>query len=408
MKPIIYGRLDKKLILVLFLEIIRLINIIISKKSKEDKTNPNKILTSLEEEFGSIILGIILFFKFKNRQKRKHTWLKSILYFLILFVIKLAEECYHYIFNYNEATKYNFYKCDFSVNGLELILVTVGTLFSLKYKYYKHHIITMILYTLLGISIDLILEKFNKDYPYSYIYIAYVFVYIGKYCYLKYMMDKLYYTYIEILIFLGSIGFIQKIFIFTGLSLYENKNNTDNGDYKNIFRDISNYFCTTHPAIILFYQILYFLIIGAIERLLVILILYYLRPNHMIMADNIYLFVFLLFNLTKKERELFSIIPFCFQIFALLFYYEILELNFCGLNKNTIKNIQSREEIEDNEGNDNLRETFNSQIELSEDYFLTNRATKNINIIIDEELIDPSNNNNNELYIYETKNTING
>ena len=72
----------------------------------------------------------------------------------------------------------------------------------------------MILYTLLGISIDLILEKFNKDYPYSYIYIAYVFVYIGKYCYLKYMMDKLYYTYIEILIFLGSIGFIQKIFIF--------------------------------------------------------------------------------------------------------------------------------------------------------------------------------------------------
>ena len=50
----------------------------------------------------------------------------------------------------------------------------------------------MILYTLLGISIDLILEKFKKDYPYSYIYIAYVFVYIGKYCYLKYLMVILY------------------------------------------------------------------------------------------------------------------------------------------------------------------------------------------------------------------------
>ncbi len=35
MKPIIYGRLDKKLILVLFLEIIRLINIIISKIQKK-------------------------------------------------------------------------------------------------------------------------------------------------------------------------------------------------------------------------------------------------------------------------------------------------------------------------------------------------------------------------------------
>ena len=35
MKRIIYGRLDKKLILVLFLEIIRLINIIISKIQKK-------------------------------------------------------------------------------------------------------------------------------------------------------------------------------------------------------------------------------------------------------------------------------------------------------------------------------------------------------------------------------------
>lgn len=42
MKPIIYGRLDKKLILVLFLEIIRLINIIISKIQKKIKQIPIK------------------------------------------------------------------------------------------------------------------------------------------------------------------------------------------------------------------------------------------------------------------------------------------------------------------------------------------------------------------------------
>ena len=36
-------------------------------------------------------------------------------------------------------------------------------------------------------------------------------------------------------------------------------------------------------------------------------------------------------------------IIFILQILSLLFYFEIFELNFLGLNKNTIKNIQNRE-----------------------------------------------------------------
>ena len=35
-----------------------------------------------------------------------------------------------------------------------------------------------------------------------------------------------------------------------------------------------------------------------------------------------------------------------FQLLSLLFYLEILELNFCGLNKNTKRNIQLRERME--------------------------------------------------------------
>ena len=37
---------------------------------------------------------------------------------------------------------------------------------------------------------------------------------------------------------------------------------------------------------------------------------------------------------------------FFFQLLSLLFYLEILELNFCGLNKNTKRNIQLRERME--------------------------------------------------------------
>ena len=370
------GKIDKKLFLVLILEVIKLVNIIISQNADKNKTSANKTLSSIEEEIGSIVLGIILLFKFKHKKPTKKRSPKCIIYIIFLFLIKGAEECYHYIFNYNALTKYNLYKLDFTVNGFELILVTVGTHFLLKYKYYIHHIISLIIYVILGVGIDLILEKFKNDLQRIYIYIIYTFVYIGKYLYMKYMMDKLFYHHIEILIYLGIIGIIQKVCIFAGLSVYENKNNITDGRYRNIFGDISDYFHRTNVAVIIFYQILYFFIVGAFERLLVILILYYLKPNHMIMADNIYIFVSSLFNLEKKIH-LCSIILFSFQIFTLLFYCEILEMNFCKLNRNTAKNILTRE-IED-EDSVNPRCSTLYEIELPEHYYIDNSefGTKN-------------------------------
>ena len=373
---ITYGRIDKKLFLVLFLEIIKLLNIIISKNADKNKTNANKILSSLEEEIGSIILGIILYIKFKNKQTQKKMGYKCIIYIVFLFLIKAAEECYHYIFNYDESTKYNFYNLDFTVNGFELILVTVGTYFLLKYKYYIHHMISLIIYVLLGVGIDLILEKYKNNFKYVYIYIIYIFVYVGKYLYMKYMMDKLYFNHIKILIYLGIIGIIQKICIFSALSIYENKKNITDGRYKNIFGDISDYFNRTNVAIIIFYQILYFFIIGGVERLLVILILYYLKPNHMIMADNIYIFVSFLFKLDKKIH-LYSIIPFSIQIFSLLFYCEILELNFCKLNINTAKNIELREKTDSIHNSLRTASTING-IELSDNYKIENSESETI------------------------------
>ena len=54
----------------------------------------------------------------------------------------------------------------------------------------------------------------------------------------------------------------------------------------------------------------------------------------------------------------------------MLFYFEILELNFCNLNKNTVKNIQARERQQEcNE--DELRESVgNKKIELVGQYYL--------------------------------------
>ena len=44
----------------------------------------------------------------------------------------------------------------------------------------------------------------------------------------------------------------------------------------------------------------------------------------------------------ENPDKYYSIIPFALQVLSLLFYFEILEFNFCKLNKNTAKNIRKR------------------------------------------------------------------
>ena len=58
-------------------------------------------------------------------------------------------------------------------------------------------------------------------------------------------------------------------------------------------------------------------------------------------------------------------------MFVLLFYYEILEWNFLGLNINTAKNIQFRERSESQQ-----RESVLSEIELGDQYYIKNKKSR--------------------------------
>jgi hypothetical protein len=54
-----------------------------------------------------------------------------------------------------------------------------------------------------------------------------------------------------------------------------------------------------------------------------------------------------------------------------MFFLEIFEYNFCGLNKNTAKNIKSREEIDMD-----MRDSFNSSLEIK-GYIVKNNNEEN-------------------------------
>ena len=155
------------------------------------------------------------------------------------------------------------------------------------------------------------------------------------------MMDKLYYHYIEVLLYWGITGLLVKLIIYTSLIIYEYKVNS-NGYLNGIY----DYFIGTNILIIIFYQFFYFLLHRGLYHLLIILMLFYLRPNHMIVTDELHVYEGLIFY-QERPNKYYTLIPFVLQIFALLFYFEILEFNFCNLNKNTIKNIQERERKED-------------------------------------------------------------
>ena len=88
----------------------------------------------------------------------------------------------------------------------------------------------------------------------------------------------------------------------------------------------------------------------------------------------------LLFDLPSKQY--YFLILFVFQIFCLLIYLEIIELNFCGLNKNTKRNIRERglSEILLGKKNNGDNDTDNQGIiYVNQEYYFDENINENDN-----------------------------
>ena len=389
---IVLGRLDKKQLLIVLKIVVQAARLI---AKNEGKALYESNLVNLESDISSIIIGIALLFK--NRQVKKdipENDKKRYIYVIFLFLfyaIRLT------------STFFEYTKIVNTQNGITIMLMTLVTFFLLKYKYYIHHIITLIIFCVLGVGMDLIIGSYLIIDGRSLIF--FMITIIGEvmvYCYMKYMMDKLYYGYAELILYYGICGLIAKLGFMLGLGIYEYKNKIG-GNYGNIFNSLKTYFTTTNAAIIIFFQFITFLVIFGLENLLIILIIYYFRPNHMIINDaiNSYLSIILYKNIENKEKNIkqtdkyYISIPFFFKILSLLFYFEILELNFCNLNKNTVKNIQTREKHEDDNDNESRGSFISNNIELVDQNYLI----ENESIFKTEEEID----NNDDKKINDDK-----
>ena len=360
MSLIAFGKIQKKLYLII---IITVEIIIYLYGMKEGMDYYNIIFYVFAEELGPLIIGIILFFIFKPKKDKKSK--KRYRELIILFVLKAIKCCYDCLYTYYiQDPVYDYGTLSNTVNGVEIFLISIVTYFLLKYKYYIHHIISMILYLLLGIGNDLILDSYSMlKFDYLYIYIIYIINEIFLFCFFKYMMDELYYHYTELLILYGIFGLVIKIFIY--LLLIRNEYKTENFLIINILQYNFQEIDVIH---IIFYQCLFFITERGVYFLLILLVSFYLSPNHNIITENIsaYLAIFIFEENTNKY---YSIITFVLQLFILLFYFEILEFNFLGLNRNTQKNIQKRGRIDNNRRNS----TVVSEIELEKQYIIKDK-----------------------------------
>ena len=396
-KIIIFGEINKKHILPLSLAIYQVFNKIFNTYYPKNITNGifelySMALGMLSILFLPCIFKIKVTEEEKEREIHKRKWLHYPLLIVIYWIYHLAK-LFMVISKVkargNDETINPFAESPFAFIGLEMILLTVASIILLKYKYFIHHIISMAGFILFGNFSDLLLGSYSEIIKFGAVpIIIQIFGIISDvvyYYYQKYMMEKLFYPYWTIS-FTAGIGlalFATAILIYV-LVLKEKANPfiVDPQRFYSYFN--GNDIGLKVGKIILLY------ILSVVNTILNILNIYYFSPNYILISFQFSKFVDVLIN-EKDTKKYFTIIFFVVQIFFLMIYLEIIELNFCDLNKNTKKSIDFRSTI-DSSGENGRDSTIGlGVVDINADYSLdlSENGDKNNNNI---ELLQKSEN----------------
>ena len=382
--PIIFGKLNKKFLLPLILAISQIIYVIINNYylEKHNEMILHMFLLSIAE-ISIKLFPLILKINIDVETEEKPAKQKKCLHYFILciifigdwFLISLIRAFEIAYLNAKESfISSNFFPLnDFIIMTFEMIFLVVISIYLFKYKYFKHHFISIIIITIFGIIVEILLNDYENMNGYFVLSKFMRIIEVGLnalyYCYQKYMMEKLYYPYWNIAFIPGMIMiFVTFGFLFIAL-IDSDKENSKIGFISSFYL-----FYTESDAGTIIAKIFVDFILHLIMCPLNILIIYYFTPNFI-------LIIFMLTRITQNlidnsTDKLYCIIFYFFQFFALMIHLEILELNFCDLNKFTKRNIDFRG-IKDvsGEGRDS---TSGFNIDIDNDYSVENPGNDEI------------------------------
>ena len=351
--PIIFGTLNKRHFLSLFLALGQIALILIYQlyPLKENNVVVQLYLVSIGEmliKTFPCILKISNIEEVKEQEKehkmvqKKH---KHYILYTLLFALNTAVLIGVEIFDFYLRRKPVTYtgsnllpNHDFIILSVEMVFLALISMFLLKYKYYKHHIISMVLFLIFGIVSEIILKSYEdinwKLVVVTLMRIIGVGVNATYYCYQKYLMEKLYYPYWDVAFVPGVIVFIlASVFLIIVLA------NPDKENAQLSFIKIFYLYFKVKPGLAVGKVILVF-VLHTVLSPLVILIIYYFGPNFVL---TIFQFSRVVQNLTTIHKDqLYVLIFFVFQFISLMIHLELIELNFCDLNKYTKRNIELR------------------------------------------------------------------
>ena len=301
-------------------------------------------------EISAFFVGQIIKYKridTKKKKIKKKFFLDYFFLFLINVFYMLMRFSPFFFLKKDKDDDTNAYKDLLTNDALEQILTTIVTWFALKYKYYIHHIISLILIIILSIIMDLILGNFSHTN--TFLVISSLLYVVGDsimQSYFKYLMEKKYYHFTDIL-FTTGIFDLTLFSLSLGIILIEQKIRVS---YKLIFQ-FYEYFKAYGTWRLTSIFLVGLILRGLILFLLELKIVDALNPNFLFLSYQIGKMPSTIMSIEGKNKWIVLVLQ-ILQIFIGLFYLEILEYNFCSLNKNTKKNIAKREHRESiNENN---------------------------------------------------------
>ena len=364
---IILGELSKKHLLPLFLALSYLTYLLINWFYPIKVKNNIIDLYSNSLGFAGIII-IPYIFKFtqndipnipKEGEIQKNKYLHYFILIVIFILYTAAREIPGFLYQGQLSDSDD----PFAYIGLEMICLTVVSVFLLKYKYYKHHILSIIGFVICGNACDLLLEYYPHILDsgpalmiFKIIGVIFDVIFFNVQ---KYMMEILYYPYWRINIILGITLFCVTTIILIYVLIDKN---SDVAFVVNFYK----YF--EYNAGLIIGKILLSTISFSIFTTLCILNIYYFNPNYFIINFQLSKFVLTLID-SENQKKFYCIIFFLLQTFFLLIYLEIIELNFLGLNYNTKRNIEIRglQDLTGENGRDSSLGVTRT-IDVNEDY----------------------------------------
>ena len=155
--------------------------------------------------------------------------------------------------------------------------------------------------------------------------------------YYKYLIEFQYYYFLDVLLAEGIIHFSISLISFCVILLVQHLNNS-----KTILSEFLDYYENFGIGNILLLFFISLIFKGFFISFLDFLILKELTPNFVVIAYGLARIPSSIIELDGVNRWIILIIS-IIQVVFILFYLEIIEYNFCNLNKNTKRNISERE-----------------------------------------------------------------